>query len=73
VLDKVEAAGLKFDAEDITYFLGRETIMASRRPGGMPIWREKIFALISRNATSATAYFCLPPDRVVEMGSQVEI
>ncbi|MCA1607153.1 MAG: hypothetical protein LC775_17175, partial [Acidobacteria bacterium] len=40
---------------------GRETIMASKRPG-MAIWREKIFALISRNATSATAYFCLPPD-----------
>ncbi len=72
VLEKVDAAGLTFDAEDTTYFLGRETIMASKRPG-MPIWREKIFALISRNATSATAYFCLPPDRVVEMGSQVEI
>jgi len=72
VLEKVDAADLIFDAEDTTYFLGRETIMASKRPG-MPIWREKIFALISRNATSATAYFCLPPDRVVEMGSQVEI
>ena len=46
--------------------------MASKRPG-MALWREKIFALISRNATSATAYFCLPPDRVVELGSQVEI
>jgi KUP system potassium uptake protein len=72
VLQKVDAAGLTFNAEDTTYFLGRETIMASKRPG-MPLWREKIFALISRNATSATAYFCLPPDRVVEMGSQVEI
>ncbi|MGI8898831.1 MAG: potassium transporter Kup [Pyrinomonadaceae bacterium] len=72
VLENVKAPGFKFDPEDTTYFLGRETIMASKRPG-MALWREKIFALISRNATSATAYFCLPPDRVVELGSQVEI
>ena len=72
VLENVKAPGFKFNPEDTTYFLGRETIMASKRPG-MAIWREKIFALISRNATSATAYFCLPPDRVVELGSQVEI
>ena len=72
VLENMKAPGFKFDPEDTTYFLGRETIMASKRPG-MAIWREKIFALISRNATSATAYFCLPPDRVVELGSQVEI
>ena len=39
----------------------------------MMLWREKLFALMSRNASCATAYFCLPPDRVVEMGSQVEI
>jgi KUP system potassium uptake protein len=72
VLENIKAPGFTFDPQDTTYFLGRETIMASKRPG-MPIWREKIFALISRNATSATAYFCLPPDRVVELGSQVEI
>jgi KUP system potassium uptake protein len=46
--------------------------MASKSPG-MMIWREKLFALMSRNASSATAYFCLPPNRVVELGSQVEI
>jgi KUP system potassium uptake protein len=72
VLETVKAPGFVFDPKDTTYFLGRETIMASKRPG-MALWREKIFALISRNATSATAYFCLPPDRVVELGSQVEI
>ena len=72
VLENVKAPGFLFDPKDTTYFLGRETIMASKRPG-MALWREKIFALISRNATSATAYFCLPPDRVVELGSQVEI
>jgi KUP system potassium uptake protein len=72
VLANLDTPGLVFDPEETTYFLGRETIIASKRPG-MALWREKIFALISRNANSATAYFCLPPDRVVEMGSQVEI
>ena len=72
VLKSVQIPGLTYDEKDTTYFLGRETIMASKRPG-MPLWREKIFSLISQNATSATAYFCLPPDRVVEMGEQIEI
>jgi KUP system potassium uptake protein len=58
--------------EDTTYFLGRETVIASKNPG-MMLWREKVFALMSRNASSATAYFCLPPGRVVELGSQIEI
>ncbi|MEO8433407.1 MAG: potassium transporter Kup [Pyrinomonadaceae bacterium] len=71
-LEIAEVPGLVFDRKEITYFLGRETIIASKRPG-MALWRERIFALISQNATSATAYFCLPPDRVVEMGSQIEI
>jgi KUP system potassium uptake protein len=71
-LEGVKVPGMALDQKDITYFLGRETIMASKRPG-MALWRERIFALISQNATSATAYFCLPPDRVVELGSQIEI
>jgi KUP system potassium uptake protein len=61
-----------FNPAETTYFLGRETVIASKHPG-MMLWREKLFALLSRNASSATAYFCLPPERVVEMGSQVEI
>ena len=39
----------------------------------MALWRERLFSLISQNATAATAYFCIPPDRVVEMGEQIEI
>ena len=69
VLKNLDIPGLTYDEKDTTYFLGRETIMASKRPG-MALWREKIFSLISQNATSATAYFCLPPDRVVEMGER---
>ncbi len=72
VLAEVEPPGPAFDPAETTYFLGRETVIASKHPG-MMIWREKLFALMSRNASSATAYFCLPPDRVVEMGSQIEI
>jgi KUP system potassium uptake protein len=72
VLADVEPPGPTFDPTETTYFLGRETVIASKHPG-MMLWREKLFALMSRNASSATAYFCLPPDRVVEMGSQIEI
>jgi KUP system potassium uptake protein len=62
----------RFDPRDTTYFLGRETIISTSRPG-MAKWREKLFALMSRNATTATAYFGIPPDRVVELGEQIEI
>ncbi|HEX8687204.1 MAG TPA: potassium transporter Kup [Pyrinomonadaceae bacterium] len=72
VMEGVRLNGFAYDANDTTFFLGRETIIATRHPG-MALWREKLFALMSRNATSATAYFCLPPNRVVEMGSQIEI
>jgi KUP system potassium uptake protein len=64
--------GLPAMEGDTTYFLGRETIIATPRPGMAP-WRERLFALLSRNATTATAYFGIPPDRVVEMGEQIEI
>jgi KUP system potassium uptake protein len=61
------------DPRNTTYFLGRETIIATRRRSGLPVWREKLFALMSRNATTATAYFGIPPNRVVELGEQIEI
>jgi KUP system potassium uptake protein len=72
VLARMQVSGLTYDRTDTTYFLGRETIIAAKRPG-MAVWREKLFSVIAHNATSATAYFCLPPDRVVEMGEQIEI
>jgi KUP system potassium uptake protein len=64
--------GLDIDADDVTYFLGRETILVTYRRG-MALWREKLFVLMTRNAVRATAYFRLPPERVVELGVQVEI
>jgi KUP system potassium uptake protein len=67
-----EAHGFKLETARTTYFLSRETIIASDRPG-MFKWRERLFAFMSRNAQSATAFFRLPPNRVVELGMQVEI
>jgi KUP system potassium uptake protein len=57
---------------DVTYFLGRETVIVTKTPG-MAMWREKLFVLMARNAIRATAFFKLPPDSVVELGVQVEI
>jgi len=64
--------GLQMDEHDVTYFLGRETIIVTGRPG-MARWREKLFVLLARNAVRATAFFRLPPERVVELGVQVEM
>jgi KUP system potassium uptake protein len=72
VLESLMPPDPVFDPMTTTYFLGRETVIASKHPG-MMLWREKVFALMSRNSSSATAYFCLPPNRVVELGAQVEI
>lgn len=62
----------EFNDMETSFFLGRETLIPSRRPG-MALWRESLFAWMSRSATSAMAFFHLPPNRVVEMGTQVEI
>ena len=64
--------GLALDVDDVTYFLGRETLIVTRTPG-MAIWRERLFVLMARNAVRATAFFRLPPERVVELGVQVEL
>ena len=55
-----------------TFFLGRETLIPSPKPG-MALWREHLFRLMSRNARTATSYFRLPPNRVVELGMQIEL
>jgi KUP system potassium uptake protein len=64
--------GVELDLDDLTYFLGRETIIVTRRPG-MAVWREQLFVVMARNAVRATAFFHLPPERVVELGVQVEM
>ena len=63
---------LVIDPDNATYFLSRETILATTRPG-MALWRERLFAFMSRNAQPATIFFNLPANRVVELGMQVEL
>ncbi|MCM2281097.1 MAG: potassium transporter Kup [Bdellovibrionaceae bacterium] len=72
VLERCRAAGLDLRLEDITFFLGRETLIASSNPG-MAIWRENLFSFMSRNAQRATAFFNIPADQVIEVGMQVEL
>ena len=71
-LARAKEDGLELDREDVTYFLGRETLIVTRTRG-MAIWREKLFVLTARNAVRPMAFFRLPPERVVELGVQVEI
>ena len=66
-------AGLPFDMMDTTFFLSRETIVADKRRPGMALWRDKLFAFLSRNALPATAFFQIPGNRLIELGAQVEI
>ncbi len=71
VLLRCETKDLKFDMAEIAYFLGRETVLATSRPG-MAVWRENVFSFMSRNAQRATTYFRIPPNQVVEIGIQIE-
>ena len=67
-----DRAGGPFKAMETSYFLSRQTLIPSSRPG-MALWREKLFALMVRNAQSAMEFFKLPTNRVIELGSQLEI
>lgn len=72
ILERVGAFGLEVRLEATTFFLGRETLLATERPG-MARWREALFSFMSRNALRATAFFKIPPDQVFEVGVQVEM
>ena len=71
-LDWCGRSGLPFEMMETTFVLGRETVLPTRLPG-MAIWREHIFAWMTRNAASANDFFRIPANRVVELGSQIEI
>jgi KUP system potassium uptake protein len=72
ILDACRAKGIHFKIDETTFVLGRETIIPSNVPG-MAIWREKLFAIMSKNAARPTAFFRIPPNQVIEVGIQVEI
>jgi KUP system potassium uptake protein len=68
----VNEPGLDLSRMNTSYFLGRETLIPSKKPG-MAVWREHLFSVMSRNARTATSFFALPPNRVVELGAQIEL
>jgi len=72
LLKLCEEKGLKFDMESATFFLGRETLIASNRTE-MPKWQEKIFAFMAQNAQRATDYFKIPSDKAIEIGTVVDM
>lgn len=72
ILEACRREGIEFHIMDTTFVLGRETIL----PGGHPemsLWREKLFAIMTKNAQRPTAFFKIPPNQVVEVGIQVEV
>jgi KUP system potassium uptake protein len=71
-LDLCGDAGLRFEMMETTFVLGRDTVIPTKQPG-MALWREHIFAWMMRNAASANDFFRIPANRVVELGSQIEI
>ncbi|MEO0441569.1 MAG: KUP/HAK/KT family potassium transporter, partial [Pseudomonadota bacterium] len=71
-LKKVKECGMEFNMMQTSFFLSRQTLLPSEKPQ-MMIWREKIFAWMLRNAATAMEFFKLPSNRVVELGSQMEI
>ena len=71
-LKRVTMCGEPFEMMKTSFFLSRQTLLPSAKPG-MAIWREKLFAWMLRNAASPMEFFRLPTNRVVELGSQLEI
>jgi len=67
-----DESGLTFDPMETTYFVSRQTVVANRHRG-MPVWRDRLFAVMHRNAAPADQFFRIPGNRLVELGSQVEI
>ena len=68
LMRRCDDGGIYFDPMDTTYFASRETIVATPHRN-MPIWRDKLFAIMHRNAAPATVFFRIPGNRLVELGS----
>jgi KUP system potassium uptake protein len=72
ILRSLREEGLELEIMSTTFFLSRETLIPSKKPG-MAIWREKLFAIMTRNALRPTDFFRIPVNRVVELGMQVKV
>lgn len=71
-LDQCKGFGLDFNMLETSFFLSRETLIPTRLPG-MALWREQLFITMARNASSAMTFFRLPTNRVLELGTQIEL
>jgi len=71
-MDLASRAGLGIDIATTTFYLGRETLLTSGI-SKMPRWRKELFAFLARNAQNPMAYFGIPPNRVIEIGAQIEL
>ena len=72
IMEILESKGIKIKMEKTTFFLGRETLIPSRK-SGMAKLKDKLFILMSSNSQRATEFFNIPPNRVFEVGTQVEL
>jgi KUP system potassium uptake protein len=72
LLRRCAAGAFPIGEHDVTYYLGRETLLTTGS-SKLATWRKRVFSLMSRNAQSATAFFNIPPNRVVELGTQVQL
>jgi len=72
ILQRCRAMGLHTNPNDTSFYLGRETLIIKHGRTAMAEWRRHLFRFLSRNARSATDFFAIPPNRVVEIGAQIE-
>jgi KUP system potassium uptake protein len=72
LLREAERLGLGFRTDNATYFLGRDDIVVAS-PRGMARWRKRLFLFMARNAEFAGSHFSIPPERIIELGGQVQI
>jgi KUP system potassium uptake protein len=73
LLEEAYGKGCELRLDDVTYYVGHESILHRQRGEAMPHWQEMLFAAMMRNATHVTDYFRLPSESVVEIGRQIAI
>ena len=73
ILAECIAKGAEINSDDVTFYVGAETIVAAEDGKGLPRWQEALFAAMGRNAARMSDYLQLPYDKVVEIGREIEI
>jgi KUP system potassium uptake protein len=72
-LDLCAPFGLKFDPMETSFFVSRQKIVPTESVGSMALWRDRLFATMARNSGDVTDYFNIPTNRVIELGTRVQI